>query len=72
MGLYKVIRRHTGKYGSGGNVGEMHKAACLMPMRGRGGGRKDIISYMETVKFDELQLDERIIRAITEMGFEDP
>ena len=24
---------------------------------------------METVKFDELQLDERIIRAITEMGF---
>ena len=71
MGLYKVIRRHTGKYGSGGNVGEMHKAACLMPMRGRGGGRKDIISYMETVKFDELQLDERIIRAITEMGFEE-
>ena len=26
---------------------------------------------METVKFDELQLDERIIRAITEMGFEE-
>ncbi|MCI6140286.1 MAG: DEAD/DEAH box helicase [Clostridiaceae bacterium] len=26
---------------------------------------------METVKFDELQLDERMIRAITEMGFEE-
>ncbi|MCC8026795.1 MAG: DEAD/DEAH box helicase [Clostridium sp.] len=26
---------------------------------------------METVKFEELQLDERIIRAITEMGFEE-
>ena len=26
---------------------------------------------METVKFDEFQLDERIIRAITEMGFEE-
>ena len=26
---------------------------------------------METVKFDELQLDERIIRAITEMEFEE-
>lgn len=25
---------------------------------------------METVKFDELQLDERILRAVTEMGFE--
>lgn len=56
MGLYKVIRRHTGRYGSGGNVGEMHKAACLLSMRERDRGRKDIISYMETVKFDELQL----------------
>lgn len=36
-----------------------------------GRGRKDINRFMETVKFDELQLDERIIRAITEMGFEE-
>ena len=50
MGLYKVIRRHTGKYGSGGNVGETHKAAGLMARRGRGGGRKEIIRNMETVK----------------------
>lgn len=26
---------------------------------------------MDIVKFEELQLDERIIRAITEMGFEE-
>ena len=26
---------------------------------------------MDTVKFEELQLDERILRAITEMGFEE-
>ena len=25
---------------------------------------------METVRFDELQLDERIFRAVTDMGFE--
>lgn len=38
--------------------------------RSSGRGRKEIIRFMETVKFDQLQLDERIIRAITEMGFE--
>ena len=25
---------------------------------------------METVRFDELNLDERILRAVTDMGFE--
>ena len=25
---------------------------------------------METIRFDELQLDERILRAVTDMGFE--
>ena len=25
---------------------------------------------MEAVRFDELQLDERIVRAVTDMGFE--
>ncbi len=58
----------------------MHKAACRSTQKspgrvethaGGGRGRKEIIRYMETVKFEELQLDERIIRAITEMGFEE-
>ena len=26
---------------------------------------------METVKFEELQLDDRILRAVTDMGFEE-
>lgn len=54
----------------------MHKAACRKILernefQRNGRGRKDINQYMETVKFEELQLDERIIRAITEMGFEE-
>ena len=33
--------------------------------------KKGIYYYMEAMKFDTLQLDERILRAVTEMGFEE-
>ena len=49
----------------------MHKAACRRLYYMGRQRKKGYELYMETVKFDELQLDERIIRAITEMGFEE-
>ena len=49
----------------------MHKAACRRLFYMGRQRKKGYELYMETVKFDELQLDERIIRAITEMGFEE-